>query len=135
MTTYYSPSTKGFYISEVHGVKGATGASTPSDAIQITEAQHKALIASNSNGQEIYASAGKVLSREIVLTHDEKLVVVRASRDRKLAECDWTQYPDSPLTDEKRQEWVVYRQALRDFPETLTTGFDLENIEWPTVPA
>lgn len=29
---------------------------------------------------------------------------------------DWTQVTDSPLSDEKRAEWAVYRQALRDIP-------------------
>jgi len=41
-------------------------------------------------------------------------------RNQRLAESDWTQMPDSPLTDEKKATWAVYRQALRDFPNTYT---------------
>lgn len=41
---------------------------------------------------------------------------MRAERNRLLAASDWTQMPDSPLTDEQRAEWAVYRQALRDAP-------------------
>jgi|DEB0MinimDraft_6_1074348.scaffolds.fasta_scaffold33437_3 hypothetical protein len=41
---------------------------------------------------------------------------MRAQRDRFLADSDWTQMPDSPLTVEQRQAWADYRQALRDAP-------------------
>ena len=48
---------------------------------------------------------------------------VRATRDAKLAECDWTQVADAPVD---KQVWATYRQALRDvttqdgFPWTVT---------------
>ena len=41
---------------------------------------------------------------------------MRMFRDSLLAQSDWTQLPDSPLTDAKKTEWATYRQALRDFP-------------------
>lgn len=41
---------------------------------------------------------------------------MRHWRDILLAQSDWTQLPDSPLTDAKKTEWATYRQALRDFP-------------------
>ena len=44
---------------------------------------------------------------------------MRLHRDRLLAESDWTQLPDSSAD---RQAWATYRQALRDFPATWTTG-------------
>jgi hypothetical protein len=47
-----------------------------------------------------------------------------------LNECDWTQLPDSPLTEEKKLEWKVYRQDLRD----ITNQEDPHNIIWPTKP-
>ena len=40
-------------------------------------------------------------------------------RNGKLRACDWTQIPDSPLTEEKKAEWATYRQALRDIPNNL----------------
>ena len=43
---------------------------------------------------------------------------MRHWRDILLAQSDWTQLPDSPLTDAKKTEWATYRQALRDFPST-----------------
>jgi len=57
---------------------------------------------------------------------------VRQERDRRLAESDWTQTNDSPLSDEKKAEWQTYRQSLRDIISTITNTTDI--IEWPTKP-
>ena len=56
---------------------------------------------------------------------------MRWHRDAFLAASDWTQMPDSPLTDEQRQAWATYRQALRDFPSTWTPA---ETAEFPDPP-
>ena len=57
---------------------------------------------------------------------------IREQRDKKLAACDWTvTVSDRPLSDEKRAEWVAYRQALRDLPSTVT---DPTQVEWPAPP-
>ena len=40
-------------------------------------------------------------------------------RNRKLKDSDWTQMPDSPLTDLKKTEWATYRQQLREIPNNL----------------
>ena len=45
---------------------------------------------------------------------------MRKIRDSLLAASDWTQMPDSPLTDDERAAWATYRQALRDAPATWT---------------
>ena len=31
----------------------------------------------------------------------------RGLRNKKLAKCDWTQAPDSPLSEEKKKEWAT----------------------------
>ncbi len=54
---------------------------------------------------------------------------LRDERNRRLAYTDWTQLPDNALTEQKRNEWAVYRQALRD----ITEG-DPENPQWPQPP-
>jgi hypothetical protein len=56
---------------------------------------------------------------------------LRTVRDAVLAESDWTQLPDSPLSDELKTEWATYRQALRDLPENTP---DITNVTWPTPP-
>ena len=48
----------------------------------------------------------------------EQAKSVRATRDAKLAECDWTQVADAPVD---KAVWATYRQALRDI--TTQTGF------------
>ena len=84
--------------------------------------------------------------------------VLRSRRDMLLAESDWTQFNDSPLTDSKKTEWATYRQKLRDLPKDnpspkfqlvkdpfpedhLKYGTEVEdvdslpNITWPTKPS
>ena len=55
---------------------------------------------------------------------------VRNKRNILLAECDWTQLADSPLTNQKQIEWQIYRQQLRD----ITTQQNPFSISWPTPP-
>jgi len=57
--------------------------------------------------------------------------VVRDDRDKRLAECDWTQLADSPLDADSKEAWSLYRQDLRMVPEQ--PGFPW-NVEWPPVP-
>lgn len=58
----------------------------------------------------------------------EQAKAVRADRNRRLAECDWTQLPDAPVD---AQAWAAYRQALRDVSQQ--EGFP-HNIVWPNDP-
>lgn len=67
---------------------------------------------------------------EIAARIDAEWDTVRSVRNERLASCDWTQLPDAPVTAEKRQEWVTYRQQLRD----ITSQSDPFNIVWPTEP-
>lgn len=59
---------------------------------------------------------------------------IRASRKVKLSDSDWTQMPDSPLSAEKKAEWAVYRQALRDLPDGLSGIESLDDVQWPLKP-
>lgn len=63
---------------------------------------------------------------------DEYESNMRAQRDAFLAASDWTQMPDSTLTDEQRQAWATYRQALRDAPDTWTPGPEWDAPEPPS---
>lgn len=62
---------------------------------------------------------------------------LRFWRRAYLQQTDWTQFNDSPLTDEERQNWATYRQQLRDLPGNLDqniTEEEYDNLVWPTVP-
>ena len=57
----------------------------------------------------------------------------RATRNELLAVSDWTQFNDSPLTDEAKTSWATYRTALRDLP-TNENWPSLEDDDWPSAP-
>jgi len=53
---------------------------------------------------------------------------VRSDRDKRLADCDWTQVADAPVD---KTVWATYRQSLRDVPQQ--PGFPW-NVTWPSQP-
>ena len=59
----------------------------------------------------------------------EQATSVRASRDTKLTETDWSQGKD--IADSVSAKYTTYRQALRDIPSKA--GFPW-NVQWPTKP-
>ncbi len=61
---------------------------------------------------------------------DEKWYYVRTERDLLLSHCDWTQINDVPLSEQERDAWKAYRQALRD----ITLQPDPFNLIWPSKP-
>ena len=56
---------------------------------------------------------------------------LRDLRNFKLRECDWVLMSDVVMTEEVKQAWLDYRQALRDLPANTT---DPENPVWPAAP-
>jgi len=56
---------------------------------------------------------------------------LRNKRNALLAASDWRVSVPDYHTAEEQQAWIVYRQALRDFPINTT---DPLNPEWPTPP-
>ena len=66
----------------------------------------------------------------IGISDEEVMEAVRLKRNLLLKESDWTQFPDSPLSTEKRAEWSLYRQALRDLPANV----NIKNVVFPTEP-
>lgn len=62
-------------------------------------------------------------------TPDRMAAAVRAQRNAKLFESDWTQLDDSP--GQNKLAWATYRQALRDI--TAQEGFPW-SVDWPTQP-
>ena len=57
---------------------------------------------------------------------------IRTRRGELLYKSDWTQIPGGPLSDEKKTEWSVYRQQLRDLVIEGTCPLD---FQWPTPPS
>ena len=57
----------------------------------------------------------------------EPMKLLRAERDRRLAEVDWWASCDLTLSDERK----AYRQELRDITKSATS---LDDVKWPTKP-
>ena len=68
-------------------------------------------------------------SDELQRIETNKAANIRAERNKKLANTDWTQLADSTAN---ATAWGTYRQALRDLP--TTEGFP-HNLTWPTEPS
>lgn len=89
-------------------------------------------IRNDSNG--IYYQnwqAQAMTAEEQQQTDQKRAFLMRADRSAMLTATDWTQLADAQLTAEKRAEYTVYRQALRDI--TSTAGFPWD-IVWPIKP-
>lgn len=72
--------------------------------------------------------------RQVPLSPDDIRMAWRGVRSRRiqlLRQTDWTQLPDVPMDEDARREWAVYRQALRDVPQTHV---DPTKIVWPRQP-
>lgn len=54
---------------------------------------------------------------------------IRNQRNILLKETDWTDLPNTPLTN--KQDWLNYRQALRDLPQAYP---DPSQVIWPQKP-
>jgi hypothetical protein len=67
--------------------------------------------------------------------YDETILLeIRLVRNRLLQESDWTQLPDSPLSQGRRDLWSTYRQSLRDITESVSSNTSFSDIIWPTKP-
>lgn len=51
--------------------------------------------------------------------------LIRTFRDDLLKKSDWTQLPDSQLSESQISAWTTYRQALRDIPQTYQSPDDV----------
>lgn len=76
---------------------------------------------------------------EIVLTTNQTLddVVeimpyIRTWCRDVLKSTDWTQLPDSPLSDADKEKYRVFRQKVRDLPAKYNDDTKLDEIEWPS---
>lgn len=76
------------------------------------------------------------INDEAISLHNQSIVDkqwedLRAERNRRLAESDWTQLADCPLDTMEKLQYLNYRQALRDLPENTE---DPTNPVWPVKP-
>lgn len=116
---YYNKKTGeyiGFFIEGIHS-------EIPTPTIDLTEEEWEKAITGDykvvKGKNTFYEKPGPSI--------EYQLESMRRERNSLLAASDWTQFPDSPLSEDKKQEWNTYRQQLRDF---VVEG----NIEKPFPP-
>ena len=76
----------------------------------------------------------KIVDGEAVIRTDNTLEILRNKRNELLKESDWTQVNDCPLSDSKKQEWLTYRQELRDLPSTNQSANNIADVIFPSIP-
>ena len=79
----------------------------------------------------------EIKAKIIELDAAEPMRLLRIERDKKIAQTDWRVLPDQSPSD----DWINYRQALRDLPASATPKLDsfyeldLTSVTWPTEPS
>lgn len=111
----------GFYLEEIHGDR------IPAQVIGLNEIQWKEALSGNYrviNGVHSYYEKTYEEINAIALDSTRDL------RNALLLESDWTQLIDSPLSEQKKEEWRIYRKKLRD----ITDNLDFTKINFPEKP-
>lgn len=117
MSKFYDPVTGGFWS------KGRK--TIPKTAKKITLKRFKSLMAAQAEGQRIVPGEdGYPVAEPNPVTLDD----IRAERNLRLKQSDWTQLPDAPVDS---QAWADYRRQLRDLMDGLT---DPAEVVWPDRP-
>lgn len=78
-----------------------------------------------------YVVDGVSIPQTSTQANEQALEEFREERNKRLADSDWTQANDSPLSDSKKIEWASYRQILRDLPANTS---DPLNASYPDKP-
>lgn len=123
MTVLFSPSKCRFYLRELGN------AGTPSDVIEITAKQHSELVNGQASGLRLSADqdGNPILIEPPQPPQEVQAVAERAWRDAQLSTTEWlvTRHRDeqdmlqvTTLTAEQFSELLVYRQGLRDWPQS-----------------
>lgn len=122
---FFSRATKGFYIEEINK-------NIPDDVVEISHEKYEELLNKSYNCQiEIDENGYPFSGKEIQIKQDDIKEEVLIKRNILLQNTDWTILPDAPFTKAQKDEWKVYRQALRDITEQ--EGFP-ENVVFPEAP-
>jgi hypothetical protein len=92
------------------------------------------------NGIKVNLTAEEIAQRqqdEIAWNNgafDRAMADLRSKRDRLLAASDWTQLPDTTLTNTQKQSWMQYRTELRNITDGLKTVEDVNGVSFPVKP-
>jgi len=88
-------------------------------------AELNVLVEMGFNQEEAIALVEEVIN-------NEKWLEIRVKRDKLIRDTDYLVQPDYPLSDSLKSKLTIYRQALRDIPQS---GVEPDAIVWPQKPA
>ena len=113
----------------------------PNAKMKIIDNDYNTIVWSETNTQSKPTLADCETARQEIIS-EATMKRLREERNIKLLETDkYTSIPDWPhASEEVKQAWVTYRQALRDLPATVVEQNvvldpDLTNVTWPTPPS
>lgn len=81
----------------------------------------------SSNPHNWGVSWTTVSAKKAELDAAEPMKLLRAERDRRIAQTDWWALSDVPMTSDRR----LYRMELRDITNSYSS---LDDVVWPTKP-
>ena len=102
--------------------------------LEVNLSENEKYIEGRFRSPEYIIEDGKAKAVDVPEDLDEIRLKNLSLRGSLLEASDWTQLPDSPLSDSKKAEWATYRQALRDIT-THSNWPKLEDSDWPTKPS
>ena len=118
---------------EAYGVHSVTVTDIPSfdkRTQKVTQSETPALV----DGVWTLAWTTTSKTAEETATYDAQLADSnRVKRNALLADSDWTQMNDSPLSNEVKTAWAVYRSELRNLPDDAAWP-NLSDEDWPVAP-
>lgn len=107
-----------------------SGGITNSELAQIIIESDESIIEGNYGIDKYKIVDGKAVSQTVDFWN-----AVRTERNALLISSDWTQLPDSALSDTKKTEWATYRQSLRDVPANNSSASTRADVNFPTEPS
>ena len=95
---------------------------------KVTGADSNGSAIESSNPSDWGTTWSAVKAKSDELNAAEPMKLLRAERDKRLAEVDWWASSDLAMNSAR----TTYRQALRDITSSATS---LDDVTWPTKPA
>lgn len=95
---------------------------------KVTGADANGSAIESSNPDDFGVDWATLVAKRDELTAAEPLKALKAERNRRIAETDWTANSDVEMSEEMK----AYRQALRDITKTYSS---LDDVVWPEKPS
>lgn len=110
--------------------------SVPSGWVEFVATTDSVDLITQTVAQTYNEELNQVIETVVDLANPTDLILdsVRVTRDKLLAESDWTQLPDVTFNAGVKASWAAYRQALRNVPATNSSVTSIDDVVWPGPP-